>query len=565
MRIHLLSHWALTVLVGLTFIGACGTTSTPSETDGTSRPIGEDVLDLPSLVLEGTESEDSVTPPEDVTPSPAMMPLGRLEAVAGDTNFAVVASGWYRGDFHYHTTHSEDALEQGGEGVGMALAIADFYRHEVFEDAYPDQVGNGLDFVAVTDHRTDSHLSDPEFTHDHLIVIPGEEYGGSGHAGIFGLKKHIPHEPQAGESANQRHRDAIEEAHAQGAIFSVNHPLDENNWVWDTPNIDAIEVWNGPWAGFYMGSSSEELEADIEAAGGANPFVRGARDANDVDGHNVMALRFWHNHLTTGLHVPVVGGSDRHMLFPAAYPATYVRKPSDPVYADKEGHALGYEGIVAGVKEGGTFISRTPFGAQLDLHAVDTDGTRYPLGAELPHGGTWRIEARVSRAFGGVLRLITGPLRAAVDGQVSADPSILAEVEIPSDLAEGAFEWTVPEGGGWLHGVVLEPVMVDPDPPVEALEALATLSEPVSGNALVVLAEVVLRFIVDNSTLMPHTCDPAAWEPWTAQCMPIDDDPLGTFYIPDGLARLIHVWFEGGEATEFCMGAISSAFLVRGQ
>ena len=99
----------------------------------------------------------------------------------------------------------------------------------------------------------------------------------------------------------------------------------------------------------------------------------------------------------------------------------------------------------------------------------------------------------------------------------------------------------------------------------QALEAIASLSEPVSGNALVVLAEVMLRFIVDNATLMPHTCDPAAWEPWTAQCMPIDDDPLGTFHIPDDLARLIHVWFEGGEATEFCMGAVSSAFLVRGQ
>ena len=111
--------------------------------------------------------------------------------------------------------------------------------------------------------------------------------------------------------------------------------------------------------------------------------------------------------------------------------------------------------------------------------------------------------------------------------------------------------------------MVLEP-RVDPDPPAEAFEALALLSEPVSGNPLVVLAEVMLRFIVDNSALMPHTCDTTFWEPWTAQCMPIDDEALGTFHIPDGLARLIHIWFEEGEASEFCMGAVSSAFLVRG-
>jgi hypothetical protein len=555
-----LTFWAALALV---ITAGCSDALRPS--GGVDTALASPDAPLNVLPAEDSAQGDVVDAVGDSAPVILPLPIGSLRAVEGETNFAVASAGWYRGDFHYHTTHSDDALEQGGDGVGVALAIADFYRHPIFEAGHPEQVGNGLDFIAVTDHRTDSHLSDPEMTHDHLIVVPGEEYGGSGHAGIFGLTQHIPHAPQAGESANQRHLDAIEEAHGQGAIFSVNHPLDENNWVWDTPTIDAIEVWNGPWAGFYMGSSTEELEADIAAAGVANPFVRDARDTNDTDGHNVMALRFWQNHLTTGLHVPVVGGSDRHMLFPAAFPATYVRKPAHPDYDAKEGHALGYEGIVAGVKEGGTFISRTPFGAQVDLHAVDADGARYPLGAELPHGGTWRVEVRVSRASGGVLRLVTGPLRDPIDGVVSAEVSLLAEVAIPSDLAEGAFEWVAPEEGGWLHAIVLEPLMVDSAPPPEALEAMATLSEPVSGNALVVLAEVMLGFIVDNATLMPHTCDPTAWEPWTAQCMPVDDEPLGTFHIPDGLARLIHVWFEGGEATEFCMGAVSSAFLVRGQ
>jgi len=518
-----------------------------------------------------TEPDVSVSPSDAVDSEPdaddsdaAVVPTpGVLVATDGPSNFAVASAGWYRGDFHYHTTHSEDALQQGGEDLATAIQIADFYRHPVFEAGHPDQVGNGLDFITITDHRTDAALSDPAFTHDHLIVVPGEEYGSSGHAGIFGLKAHITHEPLGDESQNQRHLDAIEEAHAQGAVFSVNHPLDENNWVWDTPTIDSVEVWNGPWAGFYLGSTTEELESDIAGAGLANPFVRDARDVGEADGHNVMAVRFWQNNLTAGLHLAIVGGSDRHMLFPPALPTTYVHKTTDPQFEGLEGHALGYEGIVAGVKARGTFVSRSPFGAQVDLAAVDEDGTRYPMGAELPRGGTWRIEARVSRASGGLLRLIAGPLLEAVDGEVRAESEVIAEVPVPADHAEGFFEWVVPESGGWLHAIVLERLMVDPDPPEEALDALETLSVPVSGNPLVVLAEVLMRFIVDNATLMPDTCDPASWAPWTAQCMPIDDEPLGTYHVPDGLARLVNIWFEDGAATEYCMGAVTSAFMVR--
>ena len=106
--------------------------------------------------------------------------MGTLAPLEGAANFAVAQAGWYRGDFHYHTTHPEDAKEQGGEGVGTALAIADFYRHPAFEAGHPDEVGNGLDFITITDHRTDTHLSDPELVHDHLIIVPGEEYGGAG-------------------------------------------------------------------------------------------------------------------------------------------------------------------------------------------------------------------------------------------------------------------------------------------------------------------------------------------------------------------------------------------------
>ena len=101
-----------------------------------------------------------------------------LTAIDGTPNFATAATGWLRGDLHFHTNYSEDAKKQGGDDLKAALQIADAWRDPVYLAARPQDAGNGLDFVAVTDHRTDAALHDPDFKHDHLIVLPGEEFGG---------------------------------------------------------------------------------------------------------------------------------------------------------------------------------------------------------------------------------------------------------------------------------------------------------------------------------------------------------------------------------------------------
>jgi hypothetical protein len=488
---------------------------------------------------------------------------GLLQEVGGDPNFAVAPNGWFRGDLHYHSDYSEDAKEQGGDPIDVVLDIADAYRHPDFVGAFPHLDGNGLDFIAITDHRTDLGIFDPLFTHERLILLPGEEYGGQGHAGIWGIERHISHEPKPGQTQDARHAEAMAEAHAMGAVFSVNHPVQDNNWVWNTDAIDAIEVSNGPWAGFYLGSSLETLEADI-ASGVENPYIRDARD-NGGPGNNDMALRFWQNHLTAGRHVAVVGGSDRHMLVPAALPTTYVGKPSGASFADLEGPALGADGILEGIRQRKTFVSRSPFGPQVDLVAVGEDGVEWPLGSELEGSGPYRIRCRVSRAKGGVLRLIAGPIKPpGPDGRFSAEPTVVAEEPIAFELVEGEVVWQPPADGGWLHALVLEPLVVQElTPTLQA--ALELFQVPKESDALLAMAEAILPMVDPNVVLNPAACDPKSWDPRKPQCMTVDSITLATFYLPDEVVRLLNIYYEGGKPTEWCFGAVTSAFLHRGE
>lgn len=552
------------LVIGVPGCGSDGAVASGSDAGGadSGSTASEDAADTsePDAPTSDVDAPDALA--GDLEDGPTLpVTDGVLQPIAGDSNFAIAEAGWYRGDFHYHTNYSEDAERQGGDSMATAIAIADAYRDAVFVDYNPDLAGNGLDFITITDHRTDAGHADPAFTHEHLIIVPGEEYGGGGHAGIFGLQSHVSHDAQAGESQNDRHNAAIAEAHAQGAVFSVNHPVEGNNWIWDTPEIDAIEVWNGPWAGFYIGSTLEELDADV-GAGTENPFIRDAL-LNSGGGFNDKALRFWQNHLTAGRHVAIVGGSDRHMIVPAALPATYVHKPSAPEFADLDGPALGYQGIVEGVREGGTFISRSPFGAQVVLEAVGPDGTRHPMGAELPGPGPFDIVIRVSRAQGGLVQLIAGPLRDVEDGMVSAEPEIVFEEEPVHDLVEGTFTWSPGEAGGWLHAIVRERLVID-DLPDFAAETLEKFRTPAGGDGLLLMAEALLPLLDGDVVFTPEACDPATmWDDWSPQCMPADPDPpLATYYLPDRLERLVQIDFEDDEPTDWAMGAISSAFYV---
>ena len=129
------------------------------------------------------------------------------QSVATQANPASAEAGWLRGDLHFHTNYSDDALEQGGDWMGPALDIADAYTDEAWTNAFPETARDRLHIVAVTHHRTTAGHDDPDFGHESLVVIGGEEFGSNGHAGIWGHTEHIPHDPLAGESGRASRDD----------------------------------------------------------------------------------------------------------------------------------------------------------------------------------------------------------------------------------------------------------------------------------------------------------------------------------------------------------------------
>ncbi len=69
-------------------------------------------------------------------------------SAAVQANPASAEAGWLRGDLHFHTNYSDDALEQGGDWMGPALDIADAYQDPAWTEAFPETARDRLHFVA---------------------------------------------------------------------------------------------------------------------------------------------------------------------------------------------------------------------------------------------------------------------------------------------------------------------------------------------------------------------------------------------------------------------------------
>lgn len=180
---------------------------------------------------------------------------------------------FYAGDLHVHSRDSGDARPDLDEIAAFARGLPN----------------GGLDFVVVTDHNTDAQLErfvDAQSRHDDLLFVPGVEfttYGG--HATGFGVTSYVDHKIGLTTTV----QDAVDAVHAQGALFSINHPvLDLGDvcigcaWVNDVPAVlDGVEVATGGYdeVGFLF---------------------------------NTAARDFWDALLDDGSHAAPVGGSDDH-------------------------------------------------------------------------------------------------------------------------------------------------------------------------------------------------------------------------------------------------------------
>ena len=264
---------------------------------------------------------------------------------------------WYRGDLHAHTWHSD--------GSGSLADLVAAARAQ------------GLDFAAVTEHNTVSHLPLlQEHTTPDLLLIPGFEISTyHGHANVWPASGFVEFRCWTNEQMAQV-REAVraQGPHGQGPLFSVNHPKDDGPpWKFgDLFDPDCIEVWGAPW------------------------FIS-----------NYQSLAVWDAQLRQGKRITAVGGSDKHQgPFTGELGWYEVGNPCTHVLAD----ALSTPAIIAGIRAGHVFISEGPAGPRIELEAQETrTGQRAAMGDELcvPAGVGLRLRCHVQGGAGNVLRLVS--------------------------------------------------------------------------------------------------------------------------------------------------------------
>lgn len=232
---------------------------------------------------------------------------------------------WYAGDFHVHSVESGDARPPLDE-------IATFAK------------GRGLDFVALSDHNTDSTLdfiADAQSRHGDFLFIPSVEWTTyEGHANAIGATEWVDHKTGFEGATFEAAAAAFE---AQGALMTINHP--------------ALELGNGCIGCAWSHPGAGPLVGAVEIATG------GYSQSGYI--FNAQARAFWDGLLDEGHHLAALGGSDDHR---AGVGLSGFQSPiGDPttlVFADE----LSVAGILQGIRDGRTVVKlQGPGDPMIDL------------------------------------------------------------------------------------------------------------------------------------------------------------------------------------------------------
>lgn len=297
-------------------------------------------------------------------------------------------AGWYRGDLHMHSGHSDGTCaSKSGEKRGPCPLFLTL-------DAAAER---GIDFVAVTEHNTNSHVREltalqPYF--DKTLLIPGMEMTTfQGHANAFNLREPVDFRVTSTHVPDWN--NLLEQAKTKGALVSINHPRVPTGEAcmgcgWspqpavDMSLVQAVEVVNG---------------YDVESATAGIPF--------------------WHEQLQNGLRLTAIGGSDTHdvtakNVFP---PPGRIGVPTTVVYARE----LSIDGIIEGIRAGNVFLDTAGSrDRKLELTATHKQAAS-SMGGELPvpAGQSATFTVRVEQMAGGTIEVIrdgTVTRRAPVEG-----------------------------------------------------------------------------------------------------------------------------------------------------
>jgi hypothetical protein len=340
-------------------------------------------------------------------------------------------AGWYRGDLHMHTAHSDGScLSRREQRVPCPLFLTARTASE-----------RGLDFIAITDHNTVSHADamrelQPYF--DDLLLIPGREITTfQGHANLFGSVAMLDF--RVGSADVPDWNALLTDIEHAGGVISINHPVRPSGeqcmgcgWTprggLDYGRMQAVEVVNG-------------LDADTPFSG----------------------VKFWEHLLNEGYQLTALGGSDNHNALLPAVNVSELRQPHDSdtpsaqtlsrlqhgsgaigtpttvIYADM----LSQAGIVAAIRRGRVYIDVAGTrDRSLDLMAsVDKQIAHMGEVVRVPRGALVRFEGSVGGVAGGELEVI-------LDGQRT---SLVKDGRLTSTAQSFGFPWRADGKRHWIR------------------------------------------------------------------------------------------------------------------
>ncbi|MET7298706.1 CehA/McbA family metallohydrolase [Embleya sp. NPDC005575] len=297
-------------------------------------------------------------------------------------------AGWYRGDCHVHSIHSDGELAP--EELALRARVA------------------GLDFIATTEHNSAAtpdvwaHLAADDF----LIVLGEEVTTKTGHWLALGIG------PGQVIDWNHQVRDGLidrclHQVQRVGGLCVAAHPhtpYPSGDFMFPFRGFDVVEVWNGQW------TSDRPWNADNEAA-----------------------LAEWGRSLAadirTGSWRPAMGNSDTHLEGQIGIPHTVV-------FAEE----LSTRAILAGIRSGRSWIAES---AEVEVSfTAGVDGRIAGVGEQLATRGG-RVEVRAAvlgvpaatvsfHTDGGKVHRVSlpGDAAGAVQWYTTAEDSAFVRIEV---------------------------------------------------------------------------------------------------------------------------------------
>lgn len=231
--------------------------------------------------------------------------------------------GWYRGDLHMHTFHSDGQRTE----------------QNLIDEAFSKK----LDFIISTEHNTNSANQNwGKYQRDDLLIINGEEVTSTefGHWNAIGLNPETYIDWRYTPDEN-RIIEMVDKVHADKGLAIINHPFYHvkliNSFKYDSTLFDGVEVWNGNW--------------------------------NIL---NNLALKWWDEQLRFGKKMIGIGASDSHK---PSGSANNLGSPQTVVYAN----GLNKKSIIEGIKKGKVYVAIDSsividFSAQSENQKVELGG-----------------------------------------------------------------------------------------------------------------------------------------------------------------------------------------------